>query len=81
MTRQLNVPVTVLSMGFGRDLRAIPRTMEYKGRQISFIGGALRTTVKNGSKFAQILALSDGFQTFHLRSDNRGGSWMLVGIS
>jgi hypothetical protein len=55
--------------------------MEFQGRQISFIGGALRTTVKNGSKLAQIFALSDGFQTFHLRSDNRGGTWTLVGIS
>ena len=81
MTRTINTPVTVLSMGFGRDLRAIPRTMEWRGRQVSFIGGALRTTVKNGNKLAQILALSDGFQTFHLRSDNQGGSWMLVGIS
>ena len=81
MTRQLNIPVTVLSMGFGRDLRAVPREMEYQGRRISFIGGALRTTVKNGNKLAQIMALSDGFRTFHLRSDNRGGSWTLVGIS
>ena len=81
MTRNINSPVTILSMGFGRDLRAVPRTMEYQGRHVSFIGGALRTTVKNGSNLAQIFALSDGFQTFHLRSDNKGGSWTLVGIS
>jgi hypothetical protein len=68
-------------MGFGRDLRAVPREMEYQGRRISFIGGALRTTVKTGNKFAQIMALSDGFHTFHLRSDNSGGSWTLVGLS
>lgn len=81
MTRQINAPVTILSMGFGRGLRAVPRTMEYQGRHINFIGGALRTTVKNGGRFAQIFALSDGFQTFHLRSENKGGSWTLVGIS
>jgi hypothetical protein len=55
--------------------------MEYQGRHISFIGGGLRTTVKNGGKFLQILAMSDGFRTFHLRSDNRGGTWTLVGIN
>jgi len=78
---KLNVPVTILSMGFGRDLRAFPRSMEYQGRHVSFIGGGLRTTVKSGNKLAQILALSDGFQTFHLRSENRGGSWTLIGIN
>jgi len=81
MTTQINVPVTILSMGFGRDLRAIPRTMEYQGRHIDFIGGGLRTTVKKGNQFLQILAMSDGFRTFHLRSDNRGGTWTLVGIN
>lgn len=67
-------------MGFGRDMRAIPRRMEFEGRAIDFIDNGLRMTVRQGDKIAQILALSDGSRTFHLRSDNRGGTWTLIGI-
>ncbi|MFZ2544407.1 MAG: hypothetical protein WAW80_00280 [Candidatus Saccharimonadales bacterium] len=80
MTRQLNTPVTVLSMGFGRDLRAIPRRVEFEGNAIDFIDNGLRTTIKHGEKIAQVFALSDGNRTFHLRSDNHGGSWTLLSI-
>lgn len=80
MTNLLNTPVTILSMGFGRDLRAIPRRIEFEGRAVEFIDSGIRTTIRQGEKIAQIVALSDGAQTFHLRSDNRGGSWTLVGI-
>jgi hypothetical protein len=76
-----NTPVTILSMGFGRDLRAIPRRMEFEGRSIDFVDNGLRTTVQREGRMAQILALSDGSQTFHLRSDNHGGSWTLIGIN
>lgn len=81
MKNLLNTPVTILSMGFGRDLRAIPRRMELNGRSIDFVDNGLRTTVRQGDKYTQILALSDGTQTFHLRSDNHGGSWTLIGIN
>jgi hypothetical protein len=77
----LNTPVTILSMGFGRDLRAIPRRMELDGRQIDFVDSGLRTTIRHGDRVAQILALSDGEHTFRLRSDNSGGSWTLLAIS
>lgn len=75
------IPVTILSMGFGRDMRAIPRRMELNGRPIDFIDNGLCTTVRKGDRVAQILALSDGSQTFHLRSENRGGTWTLIGIN
>jgi hypothetical protein len=81
MTKTFNIPVTILSMGFGRDMRAIPRRMEYEGKAIDFVDSGLRTTVRRGGLVAQIFAMSDGFQTFYLRSDNRGGSWTLVGIN
>ncbi len=81
MTNTFNTPVTILRMGFGRNLCAIPRRMEFEGRAIDFIDSGLRTTIRRGSKIAQIFALSDGLQTFHLRSDNRGGSWTLIGIN
>lgn len=81
MNKMINLPVTVLSMGFGRDLRAIPRRVEFEGRAIDFIDNGLRTTIRHGEKFAQIFAMSDGSRTFHLRSDNSGGSWTLLGIN
>lgn len=80
MKNLLNTPVTILSMGFGRDLRAIPRRMELEGRQIDFIDNGLSTTIRQGDRIAQILALSDGEHTFRLRSDNHGGSWTLLSI-
>jgi hypothetical protein len=81
MKNLLNIPVTVLSMGFGRDLRATPRMMEYQGNRIEFVDNGIRTTIRSGDKLAQILALTDGDSTFHLRSDNHGGSWTLIGIN
>lgn len=81
MTNLFNIPVTILSMGFGRDLRAIPRRMEFQGRAIDFVDSGICTTIRSGTRISQVLALSDGTQTFHLRSDNRGGSWTLVGIN
>jgi hypothetical protein len=81
MTNLFNTPVTILSMGFGRDLRAIPRRMEFEGQSIDFVDNGLRTTVQREGRMAQILALSDGSHTFHLRSDNHGGSWTLIGIN
>lgn len=81
MTNLFNTPVTILTMGFGRDLRAIPRRMELEGRSIDFVDSGLRTTIKHGDRVAQILAMTDGQQTFRLRSDNHGGSWTLLSIA
>jgi len=81
MTKTYNKPVTILSIGFGRNLRAIPRRIEWNGRTIDFVDSGILTTVRRGSSLAQILSLSDGVHTFRLRSDNRGGSWTLLSIS
>ena len=77
----LNCPVAITAMGFGRDMRAIPRRMEYDGRTYQFADSGLRTVVRKGEKMFQFLALSDGDREFHLRSDNRGGNWTLVSMS
>lgn len=79
-TSNINTPVTITSMGFGRDLRAIPRRMEYDGRTYDFVDAGLRTVIRKGEAIAQILTLSDGISNFRLRSDNRGGSWTLLSI-
>lgn len=81
MTKLFNIPVTILSMGFGRNLRAIPRRMEFQGKAIDFVDSGICTTIRSGGKIRQVLALSDGSQIFHLRSDNHGGSWTLIGIN
>lgn len=81
MKNLINLPVNIISMGFGRDLRAIPRRMEFDGRQIDFVDNGLCTTIRQGDRTAQILALSDGEHTFRLRSDNHGGSWTLLSIA
>lgn len=81
MKTLLNTPVNILSMGFGRDLRAIPRRMEFDGQQIDFVDNGLTTTIRHGDKISQILAMTDGEHTFRLRSDNHGGSWTLLSIA
>lgn len=80
MKNFINTPVTITSMGFGRDMRAIPRRMEYEGRSIDFIDNGLRTIIQKGERIAQVLTMSDGDRDFHLRSDNHGGSWTLLSI-
>jgi hypothetical protein len=77
----INHPVAVTAMGFGRDMRAYPRRMEYQGSTYDFIDAGLRLVVKSGEKIAEILTLSDGANQFRLKSDNRGGSWTLLSIS
>ncbi len=80
MTNTINTPVTITSMGFGRDMRAIPRRMEYEGRSIEFVDNGLRAIIRKGEKIAQVLTMSDGDHEFRLRSDNHGGSWTLLSI-
>ncbi len=81
MNTLYNLPVNILSVGFGRDLRATPRTMEYDGRYITFVDNGVQTTIHSGEKTARIVTLSDGHQTYRLRSDNRGGIWTLLSIA
>lgn len=84
MSRQtnINVPVTVTAIGFGKNMRAYPRRIEYAGATYSFIDSGLRTVVVRGEKtLAQILTMSDGIRNFCLRCDNSGGGvWTLISI-
>jgi hypothetical protein len=77
----INSPVEITAMGFGRDLRAYPRRMEYGGTTYNFIDAGLRTVIRTGERMAQILTMSDGANDFHLLSDDRSGSWMLLSIT
>ncbi|HET8884222.1 MAG TPA: hypothetical protein VFM68_02005 [Candidatus Saccharimonadales bacterium] len=79
-TTSINSPVTITAMGFGRDLRAYPRRMEYGGTTYQFLDAGLRTVIRSGNAIAQILTMSDGANDYRLRSDNHGGSWTLLSI-
>lgn len=83
MTHQttINSPVSITAMGFGRNMRAYPRRMEYDGRTYSFIDAGLRTVIRTGGRIAQVLTMSDGRNDFRLRSDEQGGSWTLLSIN
>lgn len=76
----INSPVTITAMGFGRDLRAYPRRMEYGGTTYNFLDAGIRTVIRSGERIAQILTLSDGANDYCLRTDNQGGSWTLLSI-
>lgn len=81
MKNQINTPVTITSMGFGRDMRVVPRRMEYEGHSIEFIDHGLRAVIRTGEQIAQVFTMSDGDREFRLRSDNHGGSWTLLSIA
>ncbi len=80
-TTTINSPVSVTAIGFGRNMRAYPRRMEYQGTSYSFIDAGLRTVIRTGGRIAQVLTMSDGSQDFRLRSDDQGGSWTLLSIN
>ncbi|MFZ1361240.1 MAG: hypothetical protein WAS27_04435 [Candidatus Saccharimonadales bacterium] len=81
MKTTINTPVAITSMSFGRDMRAIPRRMEYNGQSVEFVDSGLRAVVRTGERIAHVLTMSDGIQEFRLRSDNHGGSWTLLSIA
>lgn len=77
----INKPVTVTAVEFGRDLAVVPRQIEFDGRIYDFVDKGLACIVKKGDRFCRILTLTDGRKQFRLRSDNRGGLWTLLSIA
>lgn len=80
-TTTINSPVSVTAIGFGKGMRAYPRRIELDGVAYKFTDAGIRTVVSTGGRLAQVLNMSDGLRNFCLRSDNNGGSWMLLSIS
>lgn len=76
----INKEVAITAVGFGKNLRAYPRRMEFDGKTYYFIDQGLACIVSKGQRVAQVLTLSDGLRQFRLRSDNRGGSWTLLTV-
>jgi hypothetical protein len=77
----VNEKVQVTSMGFKKDLSSYPRRMEYQGRTVEFIDAGLRCLVRHGERIAEIITLSDGVQSFRLKSENRSNCWTLLSIA
>lgn len=77
----INSPVSVTAIGFGKNMQAYPRRIEIDGIAYRFTDAGIRAVVNTGGRFTQVLTLSDGLRNFCLRSENNGGSWMLLSIS
>ena len=80
-TTEFNEPVTVVSMGFRRNLAAYPRRIEFQGSTYDFIDAGLRLLINKGEQMAEIITLSDGHSSFKLRNDNRASVWTLLSIT
>lgn len=78
---EINELVSVTAMGFKKDLAAYPRRMVYQGATYEFLDAGLRCLIRQGSRIAEVLTLSDGRANYRLRSDNHGGNWTLLSIT
>jgi len=83
MTKYTNInqPVAVTAMGFGRNLQTFPRRIELDGASYTFVDAGIRAVIKRGSAIAQVITMSDGERLFRLKSDGRSSNWTLLGIS
>lgn len=76
--KTINSPVSITAIGFGSDMSAYPKRMEWQGRTICFIDKGIRATIRRGENTASTLTLSDGLQSFCLRQ--AGGTWTLLSV-
>ena len=79
MTHVINQPVTVSAFYFaGRDMKSFPRSIEHRGRDITFQTG-LRYLVQRGQEAVRLFDMSAGDgRTYRLRQE--GGNWTLLGL-
>ncbi len=77
----VNEQVIITQVGLRKNLSAYPRRMEFQGRIYDFIDAGLRCLISLGDHDAEIVTVSDGQSQYRLRSDNRGGNWMLLSIA
>ena len=74
----VNSPVSITSIGFGRDMRPIPQRMEWRGRTYCFIDRGIQATIRRGETVWSTVTMSDGAQNFCLRQN--GGLWTLLSV-
>ena len=75
----INCPVDVTALGFGRNMRAYPRRMEFQGVAYDFVDAGVRTVVRDGERITQMFTMTDGTNDYYLRS--QGSSWTLLGMT
>ena len=59
-TFNINRPVNVTRLRFGRDMRAYPQAIEHEGSTYEFVDRGLSCTVSRGESRTHILTLTDG---------------------
>ncbi len=77
-TTTINSPVSITAVGFGSDMSAYPKRMEWQGRTICFIDRGIRATIRRGESLAATVTMTDGQQSFCLRQ--MGGAWTLLSV-
>ncbi|NCU37923.1 hypothetical protein EOL96_02590 [Candidatus Saccharibacteria bacterium] len=78
MTKTINSPVSITAIGFGRNLCAYPKRMEWQGKTFCFIDKGIRATIRRGESIMSTVTLSDGTQNFCLRAE--GERWTLLSV-
>lgn len=75
----INSSVDVTAIGFGRNMRAYPRRIQFDGTTYNFVDVGLRMVVRSGGRITQVFTMTDGANDYRLRSD--GDSWTLVSMT
>ncbi len=78
MNVQINSPVSITAIGFGRNMQPIPKRMEWSGRTYQFIDRGIRVVSRRGESVMSTVTMSDGEQSFCLRQS--GSSWTLLSV-
>ena len=78
MKNTINSPVDVTAIGFGHGMRAYPRRIQFEGVTYDFIDAGLRTVIRSGERISQIFTMTDGRQSYRLKSE--GNSWTLLSV-
>lgn len=74
----INSPVSITAVGFGRNMTAYPKRMEWAGRTYCFVDAGIRATIRRGESLASTVTLSDGAHSFCLRQAS--GQWTLLSV-
>ena len=77
----VNKPVTITAITFNnqKDLKEIPKRMEFEGESYTFLDG-LQYLVQRGSHIIRMFDMWDGTAQYRLRSED-AGDWTLVTIT
>lgn len=78
MNKNINSPVSVTAVGFGRNMQPIPKRMEWGGRTYHFIDQGIRIISRRGHSKWNTFTMTDGQQSFCLQ--HHGGSWVLLSV-